>query len=198
MSKTKQPAKAFTRKPCVIATGLALSLMAAQSVYAQTAAADAPQKTEKIEVTGTRIPPPNLEGASPVTVIDAQTIQVDGLRSVENLLNNLPQVFAAQGANVANGATGTAQVNLRGLGATRTLVLVNGRRLPYGSVNTAAADLNQIPAPLIKRVEILTGGAGAVYGSDAVSGVVNFLMNDKFEAVGERERYFLKNSIINM
>ena len=156
--------------------------MAAQSVYAQTAA-DVPQKAEKIEVTGTRIPPPNLEGASPVTVIDAQTIQVDGLRSVENLLNNLPQVFAAQGANVANGATGTAQVNLRGLGATRTLVLVNGRRLPYGSVNTAAADLNQIPAPLIKRVEILTGGAGAVYGSDAVSGVVNFLMNDKFEGV---------------
>ncbi len=185
MSKNKQPTMAFTRKPCVIATGLALSLMAAQSVYAQQAAApaDAAQKAEKIEVTGTRIPPPNLEGASPVTVIDAQTIQVDGLRSVENLLNNLPQVFAAQGANVANGATGTAQVNLRGLGATRTLVLVNGRRLPYGSVNTAAADLNQIPAPLIKRVEILTGGAGAVYGSDAVSGVVNFIMNDKFEGV---------------
>ena len=185
MNKNKQPAKAFTRKPCVIATGLALSLMAAQSVYAQQTAAptDAAQKAEKIEVTGTRIPPPNLEGASPVTVIDAQTIQVDGLRSVENLLNNLPQVFAAQGANVANGATGTAQVNLRGLGATRTLVLVNGRRLPYGSVNTAAADLNQIPAPLIKRVEVLTGGAGAVYGSDAVSGVVNFIMNDKFEGV---------------
>ena len=97
MSKNKQPTKAFTRKPCVIATGLALSLMAAQSVYAQTAA-DVPQKAEKIEVTGTRIPPPNLEGASPVTVIDAQTIQVDGLRSVENLLNNLPQVFAAQGS----------------------------------------------------------------------------------------------------
>ena len=185
MSKNKQPTMAFTRKPCVIATGLALSLMAAQSVYAQQAAAAAEptQKAEKIEVTGTRIPPPNLEGASPVTVIDAQTIKVDGLRSVENLLNNLPQVFAAQGANVANGATGTAQVNLRGLGATRTLVLVNGRRLPYGSVNTAAADLNQIPAPLIKRVEILTGGAGAVYGSDAVSGVVNFIMNDKFEGV---------------
>ena len=182
MNKNKQPAKAFTRKPCVIATSFALSLMAAQSVYAQQAA-DPTQKAEKIEVTGTRIPPPNLEGASPVTVIDAQTIQVDGLRSVENLLNNLPQVFAAQGANVANGATGTAQVNLRGLGATRTLVLVNGRRLPYGSVNTAAADLNQIPAPLIKRVEVLTGGAGAVYGSDAVSGVVNFIMNDKFEGV---------------
>jgi outer membrane receptor protein involved in Fe transport len=105
------------------------------------------------------------------------------LRSVENLLNNLPQVFAAQGATISNGATGTATVNLRGLGAVRTLVLVNGRRLPAGSPRTFAADLNQIPAPLIKRVEILTGGAGSIYGSDAVSGVVNFIMNDKFEGV---------------
>lgn len=184
MSKNKQPTIAFTRKPCVIATGLALSLMAAQSVYAQQAAEPA-QKAEKIEVTGTRIPPPNLEGASPVTVIDAQSIKIDGVRSVENLLNNLPQVFADQGGNVSNGASGTATVNLRNLGSVRTLVLVNGRRLPPGSPNGGAyaADLNQIPAPLIKRVEILTGGAGAVYGSDAVAGVVNFIMNDKFEGV---------------
>jgi outer membrane receptor protein involved in Fe transport len=186
MSKPKQPAKAFARKQSVIATGFALSLMAAQSVYAQSAApSGAPQKAEKIEVTGTRIPPPNLEGASPVTVIDAESIKVDGLRSVENLLNNLPQVFADQGGNVSNGATGTATVNLRNLGSTRTLVLVNGRRLPPGSPRGGgyAPDLNQIPAPLIKRVEILTGGAGAVYGSDAVAGVVNFIMNDKFEGV---------------
>ena len=184
MSKNKQAAKAFTRKPCVVATGLALSLMAAQSVYAQTAASpDAAQKAEKIEVTGTRIPPPNLEGASPVTVIDASSIKTDGVRSVENLLNNLPQVFADQGANVSNGSSGTATVNLRNLGANRTLVLVNGRRLPAGSPGTVAADLNQIPAALIKRVEILTGGASAIYGSDAVAGVVNFIMNNKFEGV---------------
>ncbi|MEO8101845.1 MAG: TonB-dependent receptor plug domain-containing protein [Betaproteobacteria bacterium] len=182
MSKNKRPVTAFARKQSVIATGLALSLMAAHSAYAQQAA-PAEQKAEKIEVTGTRIPPPNLEGASPVTVVDAQTIKVDGMRSAENFLNNLPQVFAAQGSNVVNGATGTATVNLRGLGASRTLVLVNGRRMPYGSANSASADLNQIPSPLIKRVEILTGGAGAVYGSDAVAGVVNFIMNDRFEGV---------------
>ncbi|MEP7155620.1 MAG: TonB-dependent receptor [Betaproteobacteria bacterium] len=161
--------------------------------FAATARAQAPapevaaQKSEKIEVTGTRIPPANLEGASPVTVIDAQTIKVDGLRSVESLLNNLPQVMADMGGNVSNGASGTATVNLRGLGPTRTLVLVNGRRLPAGSPRagsaTAASDLNQIPAPLIKRIEVLTGGAGAIYGSDAVSGVVNFIMNDNFEGV---------------
>jgi iron complex outermembrane recepter protein len=190
MSKHIQSSKNFlTRKPSVIATSIAISLMYAQSGYAQQAAApaDAAQKAEKIEVTGTRIPPPNLEGASPVTVIDAQTIKVDGLRSVENLLNNLPQVFADQGGNVSNGSTGTATVNLRNLGPTRTLVLVNGRRLPAGSPRagtfSAAADLNQVPAPLIKRVEVLTGGAGAVYGSDAIAGVVNFIMNNKFEGV---------------
>jgi iron complex outermembrane recepter protein len=163
----------------------ALTASMTGGAYAQAAAADAPktEKVERIEVTGTRIPPKNLESISPVTVIDAAAIKVDGQRSVENLLNNLPQVFATQGSNVSNGATGTATVSLRGLGSQRTLVLVNGRRLPYGSANSASADLNQIPAPLIKRVEVLTGGAGAVYGSDAVAGVVNFIMNDKFEGV---------------
>lgn len=186
----KKSAIVFTRKPTVMATSLALSLMAAQSAqfaFAQQAATPPPQSTEKIEVTGTRIPPPNLEGASPVTVIDAKTIQIDGVRSVENLLNNLPQVIADQGGNVSNGSTGTATVNLRAIGPTRTLVLVNGRRMPAGTPrvgnNSPAPDLNQIPAPLIKRVEVLTGGASAVYGSDAIAGVVNFIMNDKFEGV---------------
>ena len=186
MIRNKRPNILFARKPSAIATGLALSLMTAHAAYAQQAAT-VEQKTEKIEVTGTRIPPANLEGASPITVIDAQAIKVDGVRSVENLLNNLPQVFADQGGNISGGATGTATVNLRGLGATRTLVLVNGRRLPGGSpragTQSAAADLNQIPVPLIKRIEILTGGAGAVYGSDAVAGVVNFIMNNKFEGI---------------
>jgi iron complex outermembrane recepter protein len=166
-----------------VAGALAASMAGGAYAQAATTAAKATEKVERIEVTGTRIPPKNLESISPVTVIDAATIKVEGQRSAENFLNNLPQVFATQGSSIANGATGTAQVNLRGLGAQRTLVLVNGRRLPYGSANTAAADLNQIPAPLIKRVEVLTGGAGAVYGSDAVSGVVNFIMNDRFEGV---------------
>ena len=170
-------------KPLSFAVVQALSIAfgaSALTANAQTAA-PATDKIEKIEVTGSRIPAANLESTSPITTIDATAIKVDGVRSVENLLNNLPQVFAGQGGTIANGATGTATVDLRGLGATRTLVLVNGRRLPPGSPRTFAADLNQIPAPLIKRVEILTGGASAVYGSDAVSGVVNFIMNDKFE-----------------
>lgn len=141
------------------------------------------EKVDRIEVTGSRITSPTLESVSPLTVIDAAAIKVEGQRSAENLLNNLPQVFATQGSSISNGASGTATVDLRGFGIDRTLVLVNGKRLPYGSANIAAADLNQIPAPLIKRVEVLTGGAGAVYGSDAVAGVVNFIMNDSFQGV---------------
>lgn len=141
------------------------------------------QSSERVEITGSRIKSIAAEGASPVAVLGAADIKIDGVRNVESLLNNLPQVFADQGGNVVNGATGTASVNLRGLGSERTLVLMNGRRLPMGSANTTSPDLNQIPAGLIRRVEVLTGGASAVYGSDAIAGVVNFIMNDKFEGL---------------
>jgi outer membrane receptor protein involved in Fe transport len=142
------------------------------------------QELEQIVVTGSRIPQPNLEGQSPVTVIGSQEVRLQGVTQVEDLINNLPQAFADQGGNISNGASGTATVNLRNLGADRTLVLVNGKRLPAGSPRgPVAPDLNQIPAPLIERVEVLTGGASAVYGSDAVAGVVNFIMNDNFEGV---------------
>jgi iron complex outermembrane receptor protein len=134
-------------------------------------------------VTGSRIPSANLTSTSPVTTVGAQDIKLEGVQNVESLLNNLPQVFADFGGNISNGATGTASVNLRGLGSQRTLVLINGRRLPAGSPTFYPTDLNQIPAPLIERVEILTGGASAVYGSDAVSGVVNFIMKDNFQGL---------------
>src|SRR6476646_2867016 len=132
---------------------------------------------------GSRMPSANLTGTSPVTTVGAQDIKLEGVQNVENLLNNLPQVFADFGANESNGATGTATVNLRGLGAQSTLVLINGRRLPAGSPTYYPTDLNQIPAPLIERVEILTGGASAVYGSDAVAGVVNFIMKGNFQGL---------------
>jgi iron complex outermembrane receptor protein len=180
--------------PAAVAGALATGMYGtAVAQQAAPAAKKAEEKVERIEVTGSRIPSANLDSTSPITTIDAAAIKTDGLRSVENLLNNLPQVFAAQGATIANDSTGTATVNLRGLGATRTLVLVNGRRLPAGSPRTFAADLNQIPAPLIKRVEILTGGAGSIYGSDAVSGVVNFIMNDRFEGVQVDTSYSFYN-----
>jgi outer membrane receptor protein involved in Fe transport len=140
---------------------------------------------EQVIVTGSRIPQPNLEGTSPVSLISSTDIQVQGTQQVEDLLNNMPQVFAGQGGNYSNGATGTATVDLRGLTPARTMVLINGRRMVAGSPRQGGSspDLNQIPAPLIERVEVLTGGASAVYGSDAIAGVVNFIMKDNFEGI---------------
>lgn len=141
------------------------------------------QGAERIEITGSRIKSIQSESASPVVTLGSEAIKVEGVRNVETLLNNLPQVFADQGAMVSNGATGTATVNLRNFGSNRTLVLVNGRRLPAGSPRDVSADLTQIPIGLIKRVELLTGGASAVYGSDAVSGVINFILDDSFSGI---------------
>src|SRR5882762_415924 len=216
MSNSKRARTLFVKKSSVVATEFALALMAAQIAYAQQPpdqaappqqppAQAAPQQqpaapaqpaaqpvrtaeqVERVEITGSRLPQLNVEGPSPVTVVGAQEIRMDGLSKTEDILLALPQANATQSSVQSNGATGTANVNLRNLGPTRNLVLVNGRRLPAGTPQSgafsAAADLNQIPAPLIQRVELLTGGASAVYGSDAITGVVNFIMNDRFEGL---------------
>ena len=155
--------------------------MLATPAFAQEAAGD--ESGGDIIVTGSRIPQPNLEGISPVTTVNAQDIKLSGTVKAEDLLNSLPQVFAAQSSTLSNGATGTATVDLRGLGTSRTLVLINGRRLMTGDPNStsSAADLNFIPTQLVKRVDVLTGGASATYGADAVAGVVNFVMDTDFE-----------------
>src|SRR5215207_244239 len=149
------------------------------------------KEVEEVVVTGSRIRMANLEGTSPVTQVTSADIATQGVTRVEDLINQLPQAFAAQNATVSNGSTGTATVNLRGLGEQRTLVLIDGRRMPYGGVISSAADLNQIPAAMVERVEVLTGGASAVYGSDAVGGVVNFIMKKDFEGVQFDTQYGL-------
>ena len=149
------------------------------------------QNIQEVVVTGSRIAQPNLETTSPVTQVTAEDVVTQGVTKIEDLVNQLPQAFAAQNATVANGATGTATVNLRGLGSARTLVLVDGRRMPYGDATNSAADLNQIPTAMVERVEILTGGASAVYGSDAIAGVVNFIMKKDFEGVQVGAQYSL-------
>src|ERR1041384_7913952 len=159
------------------------ALLASAAAGASMPAFAADQTIQEVVVTGSRIAQPNLETTSPVTQVTADDVITQGVTKIEDLVNQLPQAFAAQNATVANGATGTATVNLRGLGPTRTLVLVDGRRMPYGGVTNSAADLNQIPAAMVERVEILTGGASAAYGSDAIGGVVNFIMKKDFEGV---------------
>jgi iron complex outermembrane recepter protein len=152
---------------------------------AQDVAQDSTQESsgEDIIVTGSRIPQPNLTSAAPVTVVSNQDIKLQGTTRIEDLLNTLPQVSAGQASGVANDATGAASVDLRGLGVARTLVLVNGRRLMPGDPNDSSADLNAIPETLIKRVEVLTGGASSTYGADAVAGVVNFIMDTDFTGI---------------
>jgi iron complex outermembrane receptor protein len=142
------------------------------------------KSAQDIVITGTRIPQPNLTSASPVTVLSSQEIKLQGTTRTEDLINSLPQSFASQGSNISNGSTGTATVNLRGLGSVRTLVLINGRRAQPGDPRQGSvADLNFIPSALVKRVDVLTGGASSVYGADAVSGVVNFIMDTNFSGL---------------
>lgn len=138
---------------------------------------------EEVVITGSRIVRKDLESVSPVTVISAEEIKQTGVNRIEDVLNQIPQIETSSTAFDSNGATGNATLNLRGLGSNRTLVLLNGRRLQSGGLNSIAPDINQIPIALIKNVEVLTGGASTVYGSDAIAGVVNFELNNKFEGI---------------
>jgi iron complex outermembrane receptor protein len=176
------------------AGAFAASTMQSPVAQAQTAQASVATEPvlEEVVVTGSRISAPNLESISPVTAITSEEIKTTGVVRIEDLLNSLPQVVADQGSGLSMGSNGTATLNLRGLGAQRTLVLINGRRLSGGDPGAAlgatpafasAADINQIPVALIDRVDVLTGGASSTYGADAVAGVVNFVMNDHFEGI---------------
>ncbi|WP_114227290.1 MULTISPECIES: TonB-dependent receptor plug domain-containing protein [Sphingomonas] len=148
-----------------------------------TAVAPATDNTGEVVVTGSRITNPNLTSVTPITVVTAAEVRNQGNARVEDLVNSLPQVFANEGSTDSNGASGIATVDLRDLGPSRTLVLINGRRLGAGDPTDIASDLNFIPGALIKRVDVLTGGASATYGSDALAGVVNFILNTNFEGV---------------
>jgi len=161
----------------------AASLGAAQAQ--EQAAPAASGELQEVVVTGSRIAVPNQVSISPVTFVSALDIEQTGATRVEDILNQLPQVFADQSSAISNGSNGTATVNLRGLNAKRTLVLVDGDRLGYGDPRSggAGSDINLIPTALIDSVEVLTGGASSVYGADAVAGVVNFKLNDHFEGV---------------
>ncbi|MDB5442327.1 MAG: TonB-dependent receptor, partial [Phenylobacterium sp.] len=163
--------------------GAALLGLSATQAAAQTAPATPGAQVSEIVVTGSRIPQPNLTSASPITVVGSQDVKLQGVTRTEDLLNTLPQVTGAQGGGVSNGSQGIATVDLRGLGAARTLVLIDGRRVLPGDPANPVTDLNFIPAALIDRVDVLTGGASAVYGSDAISGVVNFILMKNFEGV---------------
>lgn len=164
-----------TSKKLVVATSVALACAAVQ-------AQDASTEIEEVLVTGSRIVDSNVFSASQIATVSGEDIEQRGITRVEDYLNDLPQISPGQSVTNSNGASGTATVNLRNLGCSRTLVLLNGKRMPAGTTGGGScADLNAVPSLLIERVEVLTGGASSVYGSDAVAGVVNFILNDEFE-----------------
>ena len=143
---------------------------------------------EEITVTGSRIVRRDLDAASPIVTIDSDRLENSSTIGIESVLNQMPQ-FVPEGTqfdsgNTASGAAtlGIASVNLRGIGANRTLVLVDGRRAQPANASLVV-DLNTIPSAAIERVETITGGASAVYGADALAGVVNFVLRDDFEGV---------------
>ena len=152
-------------------------------------AQDAPQGSagslEEIVITGSRIKRENLELGSPVTPVAAEEFQYQGTSAVESVLNRMPQFTPDSNENGSNGSDGTARVNLRNLGSARVLVLVDGQRM----LPTEMGDVNFIPSALIERVDVVTGGASAVYGSDAVAGVVNFIMEKDLDGVRVSAQY---------
>jgi len=151
----------------------------AETTRAQTSEAD-PEAIEEIVVTGSRIARRDYSSPSPVATLTRDGLDAAAQPTLEEALNQMPQIVPDFERTANNPGDGTARINLRGLGSNRTLVLLNGRRLAPSGVSTSV-DVNNLPQFLIDRVEIITGGAAAVYGSDAVAGVVNFITRDDFD-----------------
>lgn len=183
------------RRKCVrgkiIASVLVVSGLASGATFAQQPA-EAELELEEVVVTGSRIANPNATSSSPIVGVSSESLKVQGIADIGDLVHTLPQHITT-GADLSNtnnplsGPGGVTTINLRGLGPQRTLVLVDGKRLGVGDPNTGnpnpSADINQIPAAMIQRVDVVTGGASAVYGSDAVAGVANFVMRRDIEGV---------------
>lgn len=138
------------------------------------------ESVEEIVVTGSRIKRRDFSSPSPISSVDKELLAYSGQATLEEGLNQMPQVQPDFGRVSNNPGNGTSRLNLRGLGSERTLVMLNGRRLAPSGVGSSI-DVNNLPEALIERVEIITGGASTVYGSDAIAGVINFIMRDEFE-----------------
>ena len=157
-----------------------LALIAAGSYGVAAVAQDA--EIEQVVVTGTRITMPGVESASPILPVGAQEIALQQAPSVEKVIRILPAATPGDTSNVNNGTAGVSTMNLRGLGSDRTLMLIDGNRLgPQFRPRHRRHSI--IPVALIERVDIVTGGASAVYGSDAIAGALNFILRRDFEGV---------------
>lgn len=146
---------------------------------------EASSELEEIVVTGSRLTGSNLTSPVPLVQVTNEDLDVRGTVRIEDMINVLPQATGGRNTDTdpRGNFTGTATVNLRDLEAKRTLVLVNGKRLPFGSPELAPANVDIVPAQLVERVDVVTGGGSALYGADAVAGVVNFILREDFEGI---------------
>jgi iron complex outermembrane receptor protein len=174
--------KIVTRKARLVSGVALLALTAAGSAFAQPAA-----NVEEVVITGTRVRTPNLESPAPITTLSEQALAYTGKTNVQQMVAEVGSLVGSNGDDQRS--TGESALNLRNLGQNRTLTLVNGRRFVSGFGGNSAVDINVIPAALIERVDVLTGGASAVYGADAVTGVVNFIMKKNFEGLAVDAQY---------
>ena len=157
------------------------ALAFAAPAMAQTAPQDETQLDEVV-VTGSRITVPGLASASPITTVGSEEIALQQTAEVEQIIRSLPIAQPGDGDNVNNGTAGVSTINLRGLGSQRNLILINGQRVTPYNIN-GVVDVSGIPTAFLDRVDIITGGASAVYGSDAISGAINFVLKKNFEGV---------------
>ena len=166
----------------------------ASSAQDNTAESNEAGKVERIEVTGSRIKRTDMEGVAPVTVISAEEIEKSGFTSVEEILQaSVANAGRTVEGNESSWTQGASTINLRGMGANRTLVLVNGKRVPQYPAATGGTtnfvNTSTFPTSAVERVEILTGGASAIYGSDAVGGVVNIILKKSYDGSSLDVRY---------
>lgn len=164
------------------AMGFGSMVAATQTIAQETGVPQQARQVDEIVVTGSLIRRPDFVSNSPIATVDAEQFSLSGTINTENLLNSMPQTIPGFDSSSNNPGNGTATVDLRGLGTTRTLVLMDGVRIPPSTLG-GVVDLNNVPPSLIERVEVVTGGASAVYGSDAIAGVVNFIMKQDFEGI---------------
>ena len=171
---------------------LAVAMLSSVAFAQTTPTADDAAADAEIVITGSRIARSDLENANPVIAVTGDEIEATGLTNITDVLLRNPALSASTGTTLSGGRdalfgeTGVNLLNLRNLGTNRTLVLVNGKRHVAGTPNSAAVDINTIPQDLIQNVDVLTGGVSAVYGADAVSGVVNFVLRRDFEGLRAR------------
>lgn len=172
----------MSRSSITRAVRLALLTAGAASGSLVAVASQAQDQLAEITVTGSRIMRQDYEAASPIVTINRETFEQQGVVNAEQLVNTLPQVVPSFSSGNNNPGGGQAFIDLRGLGSVRNLVLIDGKRMTPGDEN-GRVDINTIPTGLIERVEVISGGASAVYGSDAIAGAVNFILKKDFDGI---------------